>query len=80
MCAVDKEKLEADWDTDPCLRLVCVETVDELATLLRDVHQYLTNPERGGPFAYLYRKQIERNRELQKELDRVNSELASGRR
>lgn len=69
---MDLGKLTQDWKTDPALAELDEEqfpNVEAVADRLRQVHQYLTDPARGGPLAYLYRKQIERNRELQKELN-----------
>ena len=78
---MDLERLEQDWKTDPALeKYSTFMNVHELAAFLVDVHKYLVDPERSGSFSYLYRKQIERNRELQKELDDVKRKLASSRR
>lgn len=70
---MDLEKLAADWKDDPALQRLAFETVEQLADHLRSVHKYLTDPEKGGPFAYLYIKQIERNRALKKELEDVRA-------
>ena len=66
---MDLKALELDWKEDPALSRERYPNVEQLADHLRSVHKYLTDPEAGGPMAYLYRKQIERNRKLQKELD-----------
>lgn len=71
---MDLEKLEQDRATDPALQELDVLTLEELADRLREIHRYLVDPARGGPLAYLYRKQIERNRELQKELENARSQ------
>lgn len=66
---MDLGKLAQDLNEDPALiELTELPSVQAVADRLREVHLYLTDPARSGPMAYLYRKQIERNRELQKEL------------
>lgn len=60
---MDLEKLWADRET-PALKSLAVETPEELAECIRKAHKYLMDPERSGPVGYLYRKQVERNREL----------------
>lgn len=69
--AMNLERLAQDWKDDPALEQLTFDSVQELADHLVKAHRYLTNQVQGGPFAYLYRKQIERNRELQRELERV---------
>lgn len=68
---MDLERLALDWAEDPALEHMDCEDVRELAGHLLKTHQYLKDPQRGGPFAYLYLKQIQLNRELKQELEHV---------
>lgn len=72
------ERLREDWATDPTLKLMGFDTVEELAEHLRGVHTLLLGPS-GGPFGYLYRQQLRRVRELQGELKREREFKASRR-
>lgn len=68
---MDLAKLKADWATDPCLRHLAFDTVEELADHLRHCHQTLMGPT-GGPFGYLYQQQTRRVRELQRDGDKLD--------
>lgn len=70
---MDLEKLRRDQVEDPALQDCSYGTVEELAEFLTAAHKYLVS-EKAGPLAYLYRNQIARVRELQKELDRVRNQ------
>lgn len=54
---MDLEKLRRDWATDPTLRGLAFETVEELAEHLKKCHKRLMGPD-SGPFGYLYQQQV----------------------
>jgi hypothetical protein len=61
---VDREKLAADWETEPTLRGLAFDSVDELGEHLLKLHKFLMSPT-AGPLGYLYQQQTRRAREGQ---------------
>jgi len=66
---VNLEKLKSDIEAGhPCLRFVTFPSVTETAEHIRNVHRSLMS-DQGGVDGYLYQIQIEKVKQLRKELE-----------